>query len=126
MNYHISTIMINCISLVDRLVTAGEDVVNYCSLIVLSSRDSIIITILKHMCVGASNGTATSGKRGSFLLHNKCEPNLCGFFVVLSFCQVLTVPAFFLGANASEESIKVANIACSTLQIKMATLREAL
>ena len=42
---------------------------------------------------------------------------------VSSFCRVLTIPAFFLGASASEESIKVANIACSTSQIKMATLR---
>ena len=38
----------------------------------------------------------------------------------------LTIPAFFLGASASEESIKFANIACSTSQIKMATPTEAL
>ena len=38
----------------------------------------------------------------------------------------LTIPAFLLGVSASEESIKVAEIACSTSQIKMATLKEAL
>ena len=36
------------------------------------------------------------------------------------------IPAFFLGVSASEESIKVAEIACSTSQIKMATLKEVL
>ena len=46
-------------------------------------------------------------------------------FVVSSFCWVLTITAFFLGASASEESIKVANSTCSTSRIKMATLREA-
>ena len=39
---------------------------------------------------------------------------------------VLNIPAFFLGASASNESIKVAEIASSTSQIKMATLKEAL
>ena len=38
----------------------------------------------------------------------------------------LTIQFFFLGVSASEESIKVAEIACLTSQIKMATLREAL
>ena len=35
-------------------------------------------------------------------------------------------PSFFLDANASKKSIKIAKIACSMLQIKMATLKEAL
>ena len=41
----------------------------------------------------------------------------------------LTIQTFFLRVSASVESIKVAEIACSTSQIKMetdATLREAL
>ena len=47
-------------------------------------------------------------------------------FVVSNFFRVLTIPAFFLDANASKKSIKIAKIACSMLQIKMATLKEAL
>ena len=45
-------------------------------------------------------------------------------FAVSNFYRELTIPAFFLGVSASEESIKVAEIACSTSQIKMATLRQ--
>ena len=47
-------------------------------------------------------------------------------FAVSNFYRELTIPAFLLGVSASEESIKVAEIACSTSQIKMATLKEAL
>ena len=44
----------------------------------------------------------------------------------LEFLSAFNYPTFFLGASASEESITVAEIACSTSQIKMATLKEAL
>ena len=46
-------------------------------------------------------------------------------FAVSNFYRELTIPAFFVGVSASEESIKVAEIACSTSQIKMVTLKEA-
>ena len=39
-------------------------------------------------------------------------------FPVSSFYRELTIPAFFLGISASEKSIKVAEIACSTSQIR--------
>ena len=54
------------------------------------------------------------------------ENELSRIFAVSNFYWELTVQAFFLGVSASEESIKVAEIACSTSQIKMATLKEAL
>ena len=48
-------------------------------------------------------------------------------FAASHFYRVLTILAFFLGSSACKESIKVAGIARSTSQIKMATpLREEL
>ena len=66
----------------------------------------------------------TSIQNGSYIL--LAENKLLRVSLLSNFCQVLTTPAFFLGASASEESIKVAEIVCSTLQIEIASLKEAL
>ena len=43
-------------------------------------------------------------------------------FAVFNFYRKLTISAFVLGVSASEKSIKVAEIACSLSQIKMAEI----
>ena len=45
-----------------------------------------------------------------------CKRTIVCIFAVFNFYQKLTIPAYFLGVSASEESIKVAEIACSTSQ----------
>ena len=60
------------------------------------------------------------------LLLAENELSCVSLHAVFNFYRKLTIPAFFLGVSASEESIKVAEIACSTSQIKMATLKEVL
>ena len=60
---------------------------------------------------------------GYFWLKTNYRVYLC----CLEFLSGFNYPSFFMGASASEESIKVADIACSTSQIKpMATLSELL
>ena len=59
---------------------------------------------------------------GYFWLKTNNRVYLC----CLEFLSGINYPSFLLGVSASEESIKVAEIACSTSQIKMATLKEAL
>ena len=54
------------------------------------------------------------------------ENELSRVSLLSRFLSGINYPSFILGVSTSEESIKVAEIACSTSQIKMATLKEAL
>ena len=52
------------------------------------------------------------------------KTNYCVYLCCLEFLSGINCPSFFLSISASEESIKGAEIDCSTPQIKMATLKE--
>ena len=52
------------------------------------------------------------------------KTNYCVYLCCLEFLSRINCPSFFLSISASEESIKGAEIDCSTPQIKMATLKE--
>ena len=72
---------------------------------------------LGHLHVGM-----TSIQNGDyFWLKTNYRVYLC----CLDFLSGINYPCFFLGVSASEESFKVAEIACLMSQIKMATLKEA-
>ena len=76
---------------------------------------NIVLLVAACMQHRVSAGMTSIKNGGYFWLKTNYRVYLCG----LEFLSGINYPSFFLGVSASEESIKVAEIACSTSQINL-------